>query len=253
MVRRSPSAARMSRARDARSSATSARSRSSSPRRASICSASSYRPPGLGLSGDSPSPQPGRQGGQPLDHRDGSLLSHGPPAPYIVLTRRREDSCRKAGLKKRPASAGFLDGRYWARTSDPQLVDTAAAFAPVRLGSLIPAIGCFPLRAVRDERTRANGRCEHCEHGIIRRSRLPHASRPPSHGGGTGSNPVCASFARLVTRKSHGCVSQVCRKCHECASGADPGADLGTPAAAPAVRSYSPPSSSSRAAITQLA
>ena len=31
---------------------------------------------------------------------------------------------------------GFRGGRYWARTSDPQLVDSGQAFAPVRSGAL---------------------------------------------------------------------------------------------------------------------
>jgi hypothetical protein len=31
----------------------------------------------------------------------------------------------------------------------------------------------------------------------------------------------------MVEGKAHGCVVQVCRNCHGCASGADPGADLG--------------------------
>ena len=40
-----------------------------------------------------------------------------------------------------PAKAGRIsigDGRYWARTSDPQLVDSGRLFAPVRPGSLNP-------------------------------------------------------------------------------------------------------------------
>jgi hypothetical protein len=44
----------------------------------------SYRPPGLGLSGDSPSPQPGRQGGQ---H---SIIAM---AASCRMARRRHTSC----------------------------------------------------------------------------------------------------------------------------------------------------------------
>jgi hypothetical protein len=32
--------------------------------------------------------------------------------------------------------AGLFDGRYWARTSDPQLVEMVQPFAPVRSGAL---------------------------------------------------------------------------------------------------------------------
>jgi hypothetical protein len=34
------------------------------------------------------------------------------------------------------ALSSFLDGRYWARSSDPQLVDMEQPFAPVRSGAL---------------------------------------------------------------------------------------------------------------------
>jgi hypothetical protein len=32
--------------------------------------------------------------------------------------------------EKAPGSGAFIDGRYWARTSDPQLVDPPASFPP---------------------------------------------------------------------------------------------------------------------------
>ena len=47
-------------------------------------------------------------------------------------------SCMALPCGFRAARAG-RDGRYWARTSDPQLVDTRQAFAPVRSRSVIPA------------------------------------------------------------------------------------------------------------------
>ena len=41
-----------------------------------------------------------------------------------------------------------------------------------------------------------------------------------------GSTPAGGIFSRMPTRNSHRCVSQACRKGHEGALGADPGADL---------------------------
>ncbi len=49
--------------------------------------------------------------------------------------------CRRFASPSRrnpPLPAGFRDGRYWARTSDPQLVEPGRPFAPVRSGALNP-------------------------------------------------------------------------------------------------------------------
>ena len=37
---------------------------------------------------------------------------------------------------KKALEQGFLHGRYWVRTSDPQLVEMVRPFAPVRSGAL---------------------------------------------------------------------------------------------------------------------
>jgi Short C-terminal domain len=80
------------------------------------------------------------------------------------ILRARPASRRHLGKRKPALSGGSPGGRYWARTSDPQLVETAQAFASVRVCSLIPANGRFPFGAVRGERTRTDTRCEHCGH-----------------------------------------------------------------------------------------
>ena len=40
------------------------------------------------------------------------------------------------GNNKKALVQGFFDGRYWARTSDPQLIELGQVFALVRSGSL---------------------------------------------------------------------------------------------------------------------
>ena len=47
-------------------------------------------------------------------------------------------SADAAAPRKTAWLSGETNGRYWARTSDPQLVDSAAAFAAVRAGSPEP-------------------------------------------------------------------------------------------------------------------
>jgi hypothetical protein len=51
--------------------------------------------------------------------------------------------------RKPPLCGGFRGGRYWARTSDPQLVETKQTFARVRSCSVIAANQRLPFRAVR--------------------------------------------------------------------------------------------------------
>ncbi len=52
---------------------------------------------------------------------------------------------RLPGRRKPRLSRASVGGRYWARTSDPQLVETAGTFASDRSGSLLPAKRRFPL------------------------------------------------------------------------------------------------------------
>jgi hypothetical protein len=68
--------------------------------------------------------------------------------------------------RKTPFCGAFHDGRYWARTSDPQLVETAQMFAPVSSGSKSPDNQRVRLVSVRPPRTWANRQCGHCGHAL---------------------------------------------------------------------------------------
>src|SRR5262249_46570505 len=85
--------------------------------------------------------------------------------------------------KEKPAiSGGFLGGRGWARTSDPQLVETWWAFTPVRARSLY-AHGSWGCAVVY--RTRPNPN---------ERRVLP-------------LFPLGATLIRISTRLTHACAS----------------------------------------------
>jgi hypothetical protein len=64
------------------------------------------------------------------------------------------------------------DGRYWARTSDPQLVDMGQACASVRARSLNRGSMRVARCSVRSERTRTNESSGHCGHGAGIGSRI---------------------------------------------------------------------------------
>src|SRR5262249_28201672 len=73
---------------------------------------------------------------------------------------------------KKAPEQGFSDGRYWARTSDPQLVEMVQAFAPVRARSPTP-LGCAGSPVERTlQRTRTNAEpCHSCHARCGRRTR----------------------------------------------------------------------------------
>ena len=71
----------------------------------------------------------------------------------------------RCSLKQQKAPVrGFFYGRYWARTSDPQLVETWQVFAPVHTRSVIRLVTGVALRRTEPVRTRANASCSQCSH-----------------------------------------------------------------------------------------
>ncbi len=93
-----------------------------------------------------------------------------PPAPF---SGRRVMPPRTT---KAPRLQGFLHGRYWARTSDPQLVDSgqrSRPFARVRSRRMVER---NPVRDRTPERTRTN--VEPCHSCHADETREPHLSSP---------------------------------------------------------------------------
>jgi hypothetical protein len=102
----------------------------------------------------------------------GSKVGGALPRPRQVPSSARTEQSLPRGSRcclpeiRKPAFAGLSDGQYWARTSDPQLVETVETFAPVRACSVIAANRRFCFRAVRRNRTRANTEWSHWSHGF---------------------------------------------------------------------------------------